>query len=148
MSRDGPNIGSVGLNDRMGGRVLLRDAVELTVGEVMISRPKTLSSDASVREVRRAFELPSQRTELLVDGERFVGAIEREGLPVDAGDDEPAGRYVESRPLTVTPEMLMADAVELLERRGEPRLIVLDPDGATLRGLLCATGDKTGFCVR
>ncbi len=26
------------------------------------------------------------------------------------------------------------------------RLAVLDPDGATLRGLLCLNGTATGFC--
>jgi hypothetical protein len=25
--------------------------------------------------------------------------------------------------------------------------VVLDPDGRTLRGLLCLTGDRDGFCV-
>jgi hypothetical protein len=25
--------------------------------------------------------------------------------------------------------------------------VVLDPDGRTLRGLLCLTGDRGGFCV-
>lgn len=28
-----------------------------------------------------------------------------------------------------------------------PRLIVLDPDRVTLRGLLCANRTATGFCV-
>ena len=79
---------------------------------------------------------------------RFAGAIERGGLPVDAGEDEPASTYVELSPLLVTPAMPMSEAVELLDQRGEPRLIVLYEDGVTLRGLLCANGDISGFCVR
>jgi hypothetical protein len=42
----------------------------------------------------------------------------------------------------------MRDALALLEGRGEPRLVVLDEDGVTLRGLLCADTAGTGFCVR
>jgi CBS domain-containing protein len=85
---------------------------------------------------------------LLTDGERFVGAIERSGLPADAGDDQPARAFMESDPLTVTPELPARDAVALLADRREPRLIVLDPDGRKLLGLLCANRDATGFCIR
>jgi hypothetical protein len=44
----------------------------------------------------------------------------------------------------------MSEAVSLLEGRDEPRLVVLDEDGVTLRGLLCAkdTTGAAGFCVR
>jgi hypothetical protein len=42
----------------------------------------------------------------------------------------------------------MRDAVALLEGRDEPRLVVLDEDGVTLRGLLCGNPTATGFCVR
>jgi CBS domain-containing protein len=138
-------MGSTGSSSR---RVSLAEAADRTVGEVMIRRPKSLPADALVADVRQAFERPSVRTVLLTDGERFAGAIERDGLPVDAGDDQPASSFVEPDPLTVTPELPMRDAVALLARRGEPRLIVLDPDGVTLRGLLCANGEATGFCVR
>ena len=41
-----------------------------------------------------------------------------------------------------------ADAVELLDRNREPRLVVLDEDGQTLRGLLCFNQSSASFCVR
>ncbi len=126
----------------------LTDAVELTVGEVMLARPKTLPADSPVATVRAAFERPTVRTVLLADGARFVGAIERTGLPSDAPDDAPARDYVEDAPLTATPGMAMSEAMALLEGRSEPRLIVLDEDGVTLRGLVCANGSGTGFCIR
>jgi CBS domain-containing protein len=135
-------------DERSSRTVSLHDAVTKTVGEVMIQRPKTMPADALVADVRRAFAQPSVRTVLLADNERFAGAIERGGLPAEARDDEPASGYVEPRSLTVTPGTPMSEAVELLERRREPRLIVLDEDGVTLRGLLCANGSATGFCVR
>ena len=127
--------------------VALSDALGLTVGEVMIARPKTLPADALVGDVRRLFERPGVRTVLLADGERFCGVIERDGLPADAPDDAPARDHIEADPLTVTPDRPITDAVKLLEARDEPRLVVLDEDGATLRGLLCAKPGTTAFCV-
>ena len=132
----------------MSHTIALADAMSMTVGEVMIRTPKTLPADASVGEVRRLFERPSIRSALLADGDRFRGVIEREGLPAGAPDDAPASDYVEPGPLTVTPALPMSDATKLLEGQREPRLIVLDDDGETLRGLLCANANATGFCIR
>ena len=120
----------------------------MTVGEVMIARPKTLPGDAVVADVRRAFQNPSVRTVLLADEGVFRGAIERDLLPVEAAADEPASRYVESDPVTTTAAVPIADAIELLDARPEPRLIVLDDDGATLRGLVCFNRSSSGFCVK
>jgi len=130
------------------GTVSIDDAIDKTVGEVMIARPKTWPGDAAVGEVRRAFDRPSVRTVLLADGERFVGAIERDGLPDDAPEEDLAVAYIEPQPLTATPGMPVPDAIRLLEDRGEPRLVVLDEDGVRLRGLLCLNNTATGFCVR
>jgi hypothetical protein len=41
----------------------------------------------------------------------------------------------------------MSDAVDRFDARGEPRLVVLDEDGVTLRGLLCGNVTATGFCL-
>jgi CBS domain-containing protein len=128
--------------------ITLDEAAEKTVGDVMIRRPKTLPADALVSDVRLAFERPSTRTVLLADSQHFAGAIERGGLPDDAPDDAPALRYVEPEPLTASPATPMIDAIRLLEGREEPRLIVLDEDGSTLRGLLCGNRTATGFCIR
>ena len=48
----------------------------------------------------------------------------------------------------MTPETPLADAVELLDDSREPRLVVLDEDGRTLRGLLCFNQGSASFCVR
>jgi CBS domain-containing protein len=124
------------------------EAVVLTVGEVMMAQPKTHPADALVGDVRRAFEKPSVRTVLLADGVVFRGAIERDHLPEDAPADEPAARYADSEPVTATPAMPISEAIKLLDDQPEPRLIVLDEDGATLRGLLCFDRSSSEFCVR
>lgn len=124
------------------------DAVALTVGEVMIARPKTQPAHALVGDVRRAFENTSVRTVLLADDGIFRGAIDRNALPDDAHADERAVTYADTEPVTASPEMPVAEAVGLLDELAEPRLIVLDEDGATLRGLLCFNRGSNEFCVR
>jgi len=124
------------------------EAVVLTVGEVMIARPKTQPGDALVGDVRRAFENPSVRTVLLADDGVFRGAIERDHIPENAPEDEPALRYADPEPVTATAAMPVSEAIKLLGDRAEPRLIVLDEDGASVRGLLCFNRSSSEFCVR
>jgi CBS domain-containing protein len=132
-----------------GSATVAREAaVAMTVGEVMIRSPKTLPANALVGDVRRLFERPGLRSALLAEGDRFAGLIERDGLPDDAPDDALARDYAQDDVVTVTPATMMRDAVTLVDARDEPRLVVLDEDGVTLRGLLCANGSGTGFCVR
>ena len=120
----------------------------MLVGDVMIANPKALPASALVGDVRGVFEKRTVRTVLLAEDGLFRGAIERDGLPGTAADDEPALRFADAEPLSTTPGTPMRDALALLDGRGEPRLVVLDEDGVTLRGLLCADTAGTGFCVR
>ena len=132
----------------MDGTLSREQAAELLVAEVMIAKPKTLPRYARVADVRSVFEKKNVRTVLLVDGQEFRGAIERDGLPLTAADDEPALRFADAEPLTTTPDTPMREVLPLLDGREEPRLVVLDEDGVTLRGLLCADSGGTGFCRR
>lgn len=134
--------------DQPRHRIPREEALPLTVGEVMIARPKTFHSDIPVGEVRRAFEQSSQRVVLLVDGASFRGAIDRDALDPHAPDSAPAASFASREVVTVTPATPLADAVELLDRSREPRLVVLDEDGETLRGLLCFNQGSASFCVR
>ena len=132
----------------MSQTVALADALALSVGEVMIRRPKTLPVDAPLGDVRRLFERPGVRTAVLIDGAQFAGVIDRDRIPAEAADDAPARTYLECGVLTVTPATPMREAVALLQGQPEPRLVVLDEDGITLRGLLCGNASATGFCTR
>jgi CBS domain-containing protein len=112
----------------------------------MLARPKTLSTDATVGAVRALFAKPSVRTALLVDGTAFRAALDRGDLPDDAPDDAPALRYAREGD-TIAPDAPVAEALERIAELPEPRLVVVDADGVTLRGLVCLNGSGTQFCV-
>jgi CBS domain-containing protein len=134
--------------DRSRHRIPREQALPLTVGEVMIAHPKTFRADITVAEVRQVFQQSSQRVVLLVDGSAFHGAIDRKALDPQAPDTALAAAFASLDIATVTPATPLTDAVELLDRNHEPRLVVLDEDGHTLRGLLCFNQSSASFCVR
>jgi CBS domain-containing protein len=116
------------------------------VCDVMLSRPKTLPATATVGDVRRDFENVNVMSALLVDGDAFAGMIAREELPAGASDDRPARPYARSDVDRIEPDALVSDARAWLDANDERRLLVIDGDGTTLRGLLCLNRSRTGFC--
>jgi CBS domain-containing protein len=116
------------------------------VADVMLSRPKTLASTATVGHVRAFFENPHVMTALLVDGGDFRGAIDRGSLPDDAADDADALDYVAAATQTITPDASVEDALEALDGVASRRLVVLDADDSRLLGLVCLSTTGTRFC--
>jgi len=116
---------------------------ELLVRDVMVSRPKTLPAGATVGDLRRLFSNAHVMTALLVDGDSFVGAVDRRSVPDDSPDHSSARDLATSGDV-IGPEASMASAVARLEARGTDRLVVLD--GPNLVGLVCLTKDRDGFC--
>jgi CBS domain-containing protein len=117
------------------------------VADVMLTRPKTLPADSTVGDVRALFAKPSVRTALLVEGSAFRAALDRGDLPDDAPDDAPALRYADAGGDTIAPDAPVAEALGRLAALDEPRLVVVDADGVTLRGLVCLSGGGPQFCV-
>jgi CBS domain-containing protein len=111
----------------------------------MRTRPKSLASNVKVGELRRLFANPHVLDVLLVDGDAFVGLVDRQdvdGLP----DDLPAKPLARSAGVTIGPEATLDEAMARLEADGAWRLVVVDSDGVTLQGLLCLNAKRTGFC--
>jgi predicted transcriptional regulator len=121
-------------------------AAALTVGEVMLKRPKKLPTDATVADLRRLFQNESVRTALLVDGETFVGTVERDDVPDTAADSEPARAFARYDAERIGPELLVRDVIDRLDASREGRLVVVGGDGTTLLGLLCRRGVDDAFC--
>jgi CBS domain-containing protein len=130
-----------------GNEAIARDAAaEARVGDVMVRKPKTLPADSTVADLRRLFSNPHVTTALLVDGTDFAGAIDRGELAADVPDESPAREVASSEVVTAHPDDPVETAVAGLDERGTTRLIVLDSDGRTLRGLICLTRGRDGFC--
>jgi predicted transcriptional regulator len=131
----------------VNGKVARDEAQEQLVRDVMVRRPKTMPAGCSVAELRAHFENPHVRTALLVEDGRFAGAIAPEELPATAGAAEPARAYARVDVPTMRPDASMADALALMERRGDHRLVVVGDDGEMLVGLLCLDRAGASFCV-
>ena len=121
------------------------EATDLLVRDVMVHRPKTLPSDATVADLRAMFANPRMQCALLADGGRFVAAIAPAELPEAAGAGEPARAYARADIPTLGPDAPMTEAIALLEERDDFRLVVLE--AGELAGLLCLDHRRTTFCT-
>ena len=125
-------------------RVTRADAASLRVRDAMVA-PKTTPADANVADLRALFANRHVVSALLVDGPAFAGVVHRDALG-EAPDASPASALATSDVPTIAPDAPLTEALAGLDERGERRLVVLDADGRTLRGLLCLTSDRQGFC--
>ncbi|HVW19353.1 MAG TPA: CBS domain-containing protein [Solirubrobacteraceae bacterium] len=122
------------------------DGDDVRVADAMVAAPKTMPADATVADLRAAFANPHVLTALLVDGTAFAGAVERGALRDDLPDDRPARALARRDMPTIGPDAPLSEAIARLDADGGQRLVVVDRDGRTLRGLLCLTSDRSGFC--
>src|SRR3954462_13346972 len=122
------------------------DAAERLVRDVMVHRPKTLPADATVADLRREFENPRVQTAMLAEDGRFAGAIAPAELPDPAADAEPARAYARADVPTLAPDATMAEALTLLDERGDFRLVVLAGDTGSPPGPALLDRRGTTFC--
>jgi CBS domain-containing protein len=116
------------------------------VRKAMVSAPKTMPADGTVADLRAMFANPHVVAALLVDGAEFAGVVERDGVDDDTPDERPARALARRDMATIDADAPLAQALAVLDAGAERRLVVLDRDGRTLRGLLCLTSDRSGFC--
>ena len=109
----------------------------------MLPNPKTLTSAASVADVRELLASPKVQMVLLVDGGAFKGAVTH--VPTDASPRDRAVTYVDADAATIAPYASADEAFERAAASPTRRVIVLDHD-ETLLGLLCLNPSRTGFC--
>jgi CBS domain-containing protein len=118
----------------------------LSVGDVMVRRPKTTPASATVADLRRTFANPHVISALLVGGDSFAGIVHRATVATTAPDDAPARDFANADVVTVRPSTPLPEAVKTLDDAGIRRLVVLADDGRTLAGLLCLDESRSSFC--
>src|SRR5699024_10335170 len=85
------------------------------VEEAMITRPKTLSVNASAGEARRLFTNPKVLEAVLVDGSSFAGLLDRDALPDSVLDEAPLTPCARPDVPTITRDRPLTEAAALMQ---------------------------------
>ncbi len=115
-----------------------------TVGEVMVTDPKTMACDVAVGDVRAVFRNDHVHLVLLTGAGVLLGTLVRDDVR-DAPDEAPALPLAVLAGRTIQPTAPADEAGQLLVAADARRLAVVDDDGVLL-GLLCLKRRRTGFC--
>jgi CBS domain-containing protein len=116
-----------------------------TAADVVHSRFSTTPAAATVGDLRDYFAASASRQlALLVDGDRYVGAISRADLPADAEASAPAAGFAQAGPV-IAPDAPARDAWEGALAEPSQRLPVVD-DGGALVGVIAINHTRDGFC--
>lgn len=110
----------------------------------MVTVPKTMAPDITVRQARGAFADLHVHMLLLVENGQLLGTLRRddlEGHPADAPAQQAA--ILEGR--TTEADHLLDGVYRRMVGTGERRLAVIG-DRRRLVGLLCLKSDRSGFC--
>jgi hypothetical protein len=115
------------------------------VADAMIHHPKVWGPEASVAEVRRAFENDHLHAVLVADSGVLLAVVAREDLATSPGT-YPAWRHGRLRGRTIGPHADLARVHARMLRERCRRLAVVD-HRSTLLGLLCLKRSGCGFCA-
>ena len=123
------------------------DLIDRPVSTAITVRGKELTVAATVADARALFASSSVQVIPVLEGNAYLGAVLREDLPPEAGDDEPIACYATARPPTATASTRLSDALAALDLDGGRRLVVLADDNTTYLGLVCLRSDRQHLCV-
>jgi regulator of cell morphogenesis and NO signaling len=123
------------------------DLIDRPVRDAITVRGKELAAGATVAAARALFASSSVQVIPVVEDSAYLGAVLREDLPSEAGDDEPIAGYATGRPPTAIASSRLSDALPALELDGGRRLVVLADDNTTYLGLVCLRSDRQQVCV-
>lgn len=108
---------------------------------------KALQVSDSSAEARRVFANQAVKVLPVLDGARYVGAVNREMVAMTPSTDMPVGALATHLLPTATAMTPTRDALATLDAHGGSRLVVLGDDGATYVGLVCLRGDRRRLCL-
>lgn len=120
-----------------------------TVRDVMRVEPKTLPATATVGDLRRTFEHENVLIALVVDDQGALeGVVERDAVAgTELDDAAPVARLLRREVDSIQAQAPASEIWEHTDLARTGRLVVLEPDGRTLAGLICLRKDGGNFCV-
>lgn len=109
----------------------------LTAGRMMRTDVHTLAETATLTEFRRRFPLGSTSRVILIDeAERYAGIVPTGAAYMEGrGVEEPISALAQSKDVTLTPEMNIAQVMQTFDSTQTDELAVVDANGEVL-GLL------------
>ena len=113
----------------------------------MVGRGKELAIGDTVAAARRLFENASVQVVPVLDGGRYVGAINRATVPTGISDRALAEPLVRNLLPTCRAGTLAPVALDALDASGAKRMVVLDGNGEIYVGLVCLRSDRQRLCV-
>jgi CBS domain-containing protein len=127
-------------------KILIDDVEGRTAADVMHPTLTTIAADATVGELQAYFaSSSSRRLAVLVDGERYVGAIGADELAAATPDPATAAREHVRREPVVSPTAPAAAARDHALATASRRLPVVD-DAGRLVGVVAIDKHLAGFC--
>lgn len=119
----------------------------LPIAAAVTTRGKELSATATVGDARALFDNGSVQVLPVLSGTRYLGAVSRDVLGGDVDPATPVAGLASPLVPTALASSPATDAFAELDRAGATRLVVIDDDGVTYRGLVCLTSDRERACV-
>lgn len=103
----------------------------MIVREALVSDPRVVTADASVREVAELLTRPNVRSALVVDGERLVGCVTTEAIVAAVARGADVGSLAardlaDTDVTTIRPDAPLDDALHLMAEQGLERLPVTE----------------------
>jgi CBS domain-containing protein len=123
------------------------ELASLPISAAVTARGKELSATSTVGDARALFASGSVHVVPVLSGAAYLGAVSREALRADLDPRTPVLPLASDTVPTATAGTPSPDAFAALDRTGATRLVVLDEDGATYRGLVCLRSDRERVCV-
>ena len=131
-------------------RTVQRSRVELagcSIADVVVGRGKELAVGATVAATRRLFENARVQVVPVLDGDRYVGAIDRTAVPPEISDHAPIGPLAQNLLPTCRADTPAQTALDALDASGANRMVVLDTGDEIYVGLVCLRSDRRRLCV-
>lgn len=117
------------------------------IAHAVTSRGRVLDGAHTAGDARALLANPSVTTIPVLADRTYLGAVDPSALGPDVPDSTQLARLARPLlPIAIASEPA-EDALSRLDRHGALRLVVLDEDERTYRGIVCLRSDRERICV-